>query len=107
MVNDYLYIDFPTYEKYFVDALKAQNPMEFHAIFYEKTTKGINIYFSWNVFKIKTSITYDGISALYDGQRLNIADIVLSDVEDTDPLIRKFHHDYLLDRGIPLAKEGA
>jgi hypothetical protein len=104
MQNDYLYIDFPTYDKHFLEALKAVNPTDYHVIFYEKTDKSIDIYFSWNAFKIKTSITIDEIGKMYEGHTLNDADVVLSNLDD-EPIIKKFYVDYLLNRGVPLSEE--
>ena len=105
MIKNYLYIDFKTYEQYFLEALNVQNPTEYHAIFYKQNKKGIEIYFSWNSIPIKTFVSFKDINKIYEGTNLNIASVVLSNLDNENPIIKKFYNDYLLNRGIPLSEE--
>lgn len=105
MIKDYLFIDFKTYERNFLEALNVQTPSEYHALFYKKTTKGIEIYFSWNAMPVKTFITYTEINKIYENTNLNVASVVLSKLDEENPILKKFFSDYLFDRGIPLAEE--
>jgi len=68
MTTDYIKITFDTYERSFLEALKTTDVREVTAIFYKKTGNGIEVFFSWNMFKIKFSISMEEMKAIYEGK---------------------------------------
>ena len=102
MISEYLEISFETYERDFLEALKVIDVRDYHAIFYKKSDKGIDFYFSWNNFKIKVFISNEEINSIYEGVDFTKTETRFSKCQDENPMIRKFVQDYLLNRAIPV-----